>query len=75
MSDFETLLHKLTEANLIRMGIEFKRTFTDEELAEAKAQVAIANAQLQTDLKSGTVCHRGKESEAKNERRTFNERV
>jgi hypothetical protein len=65
MNDFETLFHKITEANLIRMGVPFKRTFTDEELAEAKAQVAIANAQLQTDLKSGTVCQRGKESEAR----------
>jgi hypothetical protein len=51
MSDFETLFHKITEANLIRMGVPCKRYFSDEELAEAKAQVAIANARISSELR------------------------
>lgn len=44
MTDFFKLLDQLTEANLVRHGIATPRRYTDQELAEANAQLAIADA-------------------------------
>lgn len=46
MTDLPRLLAQLTEAHAIDMGLSFRRSFTDAELAEARAQLAIAQAQV-----------------------------
>lgn len=43
---FDHELAKVTELYLVQRGISFKRQFTDEQLAQVQADLALAQASL-----------------------------